>query len=146
MAINVKRAYEKPSAKDGARVLVDRLWPRGIKKSEARIQAWLRGLAPSDALRRWFHEKGLPEFFPEFRKRYLHELSRPAAASALNDLYALARGHTTVTLIYASKNEEQNNATVLRDLLNGMRKPPTSSGPARAASSGARNRSRMPRP
>ena len=145
MAIYVKRAYEKPSAKDGARVLVDRLWPRGIKKTEARIQAWLRELAPSDALRRWFHEKGLPEFFPEFRKRYLHELSRPAAESALNDLYGLVRNHRTVTLIYASKNEEQNNATVLRDLLNGMRKPPTSSGPARAAAGGARNRSRAPR-
>src|SRR4051812_14523980 len=145
MAIAVKRAYEKPSAKDGARVLVDRLWPRGIKKSEARLEAWLRGLAPSDALRKWFHEKGLAEFFPEFRRRYLHELSRPAAASALNDLYALVRKHSAVTLIYASKNDEQNNATVLRDLLNGMRKPPTSSGPARAVASGSRNRSRMPR-
>ena len=145
MAINVKRAYEKPSAKDGARVLVDRLWPRGIKKTEARIQAWLRDLAPSDPLRRWFHEKGLPEFFPEFRKRYLHELTRPAAVSALNDLYSLAWSHKTITLIYASKNEEQNNATILRDLLNGMRKPPTSSGPARAAANGARNRSRAPR-
>jgi len=145
VAINVKRAYEKPSAKDGARVLVDRLWPRGIKKSEARLAAWLRGLAPSYALRKWFHEKGLPEFFPEFRRRYLHELSRPAASDALNDLYSLARSHSTVTLIYASKNEEQNNATVLRDLLNGMRKPPASSGPARAASNSARNRGRAPR-
>jgi uncharacterized protein YeaO (DUF488 family) len=142
--INLKRAYEKPSAKDGARVLVDRLWPRGIKKSDAQIQAWLRDLAPSDELRRWYHEKNLPEFFLEFRKRYLHELSRPGAASALTDLYSLARDHNTVTLIYASKNPDQNNATVLRDLLNGMRKPPSNSGPARAAASG-RNRARMPK-
>lgn len=142
MAINVKRAYEKPSAQDGARVLVDRLWPRGIKKSEARIEAWLRDLAPSDALRRWFHDKNLPELFPEFRKRYLHELSRPAAGSALNDLYTLAHKHSTVTLIYASKNEQQNNATILRDLLNGMRKPPTNSGSSRASASG-KNRARI---
>ena len=144
MAINVKRAYEKASSKDGARVLVDRLWPRGIKKADARLKAWLRDLAPSDALRRWFREKNQPEFFPEFRKRYLHELTRTAAASALDDLYTLARSHSTVSLIYASKNEDQNNATVLRDLLNGMRKPPTSSGPSRAAASG-KNRARMPK-
>jgi uncharacterized protein YeaO (DUF488 family) len=144
VAINVKRAYEKASPKDGARVLVDRLWPRGIKKSDAKLKAWLRDLAPSDALRRWFHEKNQPEFFPEFRKRYLHELTRTTAASALNDLYSLARAHSTVTLIYGSKNDEQNNATVLRDLLNGMRKPPTSSGPSRAAASG-KNRARMPK-
>ena len=86
-------------AAEGARVVVGRLWPHGIKKSDARLEAWLRGLAPSDALRKWFHEKGLPEFFPEFRRRYLHELSRPAASAALNDLYRLARSHSTVTLI-----------------------------------------------
>jgi len=86
---------------------VDRLWPRGIKKSEARIQAWLRDLAPSNALRRWFHEKRPAGILPEFRKRYLHELSRPAAASALDDLYGFARNHSTVTLIYASKNDSR---------------------------------------
>src|SRR3954467_3544808 len=107
MAISVKRVYEKPSAKDGARVLVDRLWPRGIKKSDAKLKAWLRDLAPSDALRRWFHEKNQPEFFPEFRKRYLHELTRTTATSALNDLYSLAHSQSTVTLIYASKNDDQ---------------------------------------
>src|SRR4051794_30874546 len=145
MAINIKRAYERPAANDGARVLVDRLWPRGIKKSEARIQAWLRDLAPSDGLRRWYHENGSPEFFSEFRKRYLHEMNQPAASSALNDLYVMARQHSTVTLIYASKNKEQNNAAGLRDLLNGMRKPPASPGPAHAAAAGGRNRARMSR-
>jgi uncharacterized protein YeaO (DUF488 family) len=144
VAIDIKRAYDKPSAKDGARVLVDRLWPRGIKKSEACIQAWLRDLAPSDALRRWFHQSESKEFFPEFRKRYLEELSRPAASTALEELYGLARKNRTVTLIYASKNKQQNNATILRDLLNGMRKPPTSSGPERATASGRRS-ARMPR-
>ena len=145
MTIELKRAYEKPSAKDGARVLVDRLWPRGIKKSDARIQAWLRDLAPSTELRQWFHEKNSPEFFPEFRKHYLQELNQPAASSALQELYGLVGKNRTVTLIYASKNDRQNNATVLRDLLNGMRKPPTSSGPARAAAAGAK-RARMSKP
>jgi len=140
VSVELKRAYDKPSAKDGARVLVDRLWPRGIKKSDARIQVWLRDLAPSTELRQWFHEKDSPGFFPEFRKRYLHELSEPAASAALQELYRLIRSNRIVTLVYASKNNQQNNATVLRDLLNGMRKPPTSSGPARAAAAGKRAR------
>lgn len=142
MAIQVKRAYEKPSPKDGARVLVDRLWPRGISKSDARLEKWLRDLAPSDALRKWYHGRASASSFAEFRKRYLAELSQPAAASALAELYDLAARHQTVTLIYGSKDEEQNNATVLRDLLSGMRKPPSSSGPAKAVSSGRRNRAR----
>jgi|1185.fasta_scaffold230826_2 uncharacterized protein YeaO (DUF488 family) len=142
MAIQVKRAYEKPSPKDGARVLVDRLWPRGIAKSEAQLEKWLRDLAPSDALRKWYHERGNAAHFAEFRKRYLAELSQPAAAAALTELYDLAGRHPSVTLIYGSKNEEQNNATVLRDLLSGMRKPPSSSGPAKALATGRRNRAR----
>jgi len=140
VSVELKRAYDKPSAKDGARVLVDRLWPRGIKKSDARIHVWLRDLAPSTELRQWFHEKDSLGFFPEFRKRYLHELSEPAASAALQELYRLIRSNRIVTLVYASKNNQQNNATVLRDLLNGMRKPPTSSGPARAAAAGKRAR------
>src|SRR4051812_19562294 len=140
MAIQVKRAYDKPSSKDGARVLVDRLWPRGISKSEARLEKWLRDLAPSDSLRNWYHDRENAAHFAEFRKRYLAELSAPAAAAALTQLYDVAGRNPTVTLIYSSKNEEQNNATVLRDLLSGMRKPPSSSGPAKAVSSGRRNR------
>src|SRR4051812_22773057 len=142
MAIQVKRAYEKPSPKDGARVLVDRLWPRGIAKSEAQLDKWLRDLAPSDSLRKWFHDRDNAGHFAEFRKRYLSELSQPAAAAALTELYDLSGRHPMVTLIYGSKNEEQNNATVLRDLLSGMRKPPSSSGPAKAVVSGRRNRAR----
>jgi uncharacterized protein YeaO (DUF488 family) len=141
MAILTKRAYEKPSPKDGARVLVDRLWPRGVTKSAAKLEKWLRDLAPSDGLRRWYHGQDGADF-PEFRKRYLAELRQPAAAAALTELYDLAARHQTVTLIYAAKNEQQNNATVLRDLLSGMRKPPSSSGPARAVANGRRNRAR----
>src|SRR3954467_2088596 len=142
MAIQVKRAYDKPSSKDGARVLVDRLWPRGISKSEARLEKWLRDLAPSDSLRKWYHDRDNAAHFAEFRKRYLGELSQPAPAAALTQLYDLAGRHQIVTLIYGSKNEERYNATVLRDLLSGMRKPPSSSGPARAVASGRRNRAR----
>jgi uncharacterized protein YeaO (DUF488 family) len=141
MPVVIKRVYEPPSVSDGQRVLVDRLWPRGLKKSAARIEAWLKELAPSHELRRWFHDR--PQYFLTFRKRYLTELSSPAAAQDLEKLYQMVHTNKTVTLLYASKDEVHNNAVVLRDLLGGMRKPPSSSGPARAAA--ARVRARMPR-
>jgi uncharacterized protein YeaO (DUF488 family) len=141
MPVEIKRAYEPPSVSDGKRVLVDRLWPRGLKKSDARIDAWLKELAPSHELRRWFHER--PQYFAVFRKRYLKELASVAAGQELEELYDLVRASKAVTLLYASKDEAHNNAVVLRDLLQGMRKPPSSSGPARAAA--ARVRARMPR-
>jgi uncharacterized protein YeaO (DUF488 family) len=128
--VALKRVYEKSSLSDGKRVLVDRLWPRGMTKEQARVDRWLRDLAPSDKLRRWFHER--PEYFAVFRKRYLKELFTPARIHALEELYSLVNAAKKVTLLYASKNADQNNATVLKELLEGMRKPPTSSGPARA--------------
>ena len=140
MAVFIKRAYEPPAASDGARVLVDRLWPRGVSKRAARIDQWLRDLAPSASLRLWFHRQ--PQHFGTFRKRYLKELSTPSASSALEKLYALQRRHPVLTLVYASKDEQYNNAAVLKELLEGMRKPPSSSGPARAVAA----RARMPRP
>jgi uncharacterized protein YeaO (DUF488 family) len=140
MSIGLKRAYERPSATDGARVLVDRLWPRGLKKTDAHISAWLRDLAPSTELRKWFgHREG---YFSAFRKRYLKELAKPAASDALEQLYSLAE-EGNVTLLYAAKDGVHNNAAVLKELLEGMRKPPTSSGPAREVA--ARGRGRMPR-
>lgn len=139
MSIQLKRVYDPPSAHDGKRVLVDRLWPRGLKKSDAKIDAWLRDLAPSDELRKWFGHRA--EYFPLFRKRYIKELTKPAASAALEQLYSLARH--PVTLLYAAKDEDHNNAVVLKELLEGMRKPPTSSGPAREIA--ARGRGRMPR-
>ena len=134
MNVLLKRAYEKPSLSDGTRVLVDRLWPRGLTKSAAKIDAWLRELAPSNELRKWYHAR--PAQWLVFRKRYLQELNSPEATAAFEQLHQLASKAKTLTLVYASKNEERNNATVLRDLLNGMRKPPSSSGPAAAAASG----------
>ena len=142
MAVELKRVYEKPSVADGARVLVDRLWPRGVSKPAAQLDAWLRDLAPSDQLRRWFHAR--PAQWVVFRKRYLAELAQPAAADALEQLYELARRRKKVTLLYSSKNEEHNNAVVLRDLLEGMRKPPSSSGPA-AVGAVVRRRAVRPR-
>jgi uncharacterized protein YeaO (DUF488 family) len=125
--IRVKRIYAKPTRADGTRVLVDRLWPRGVSKSEAQLHAWLRDLAPSDTLRQWFHAQAAG--WPAFRRQYLKELSRPEAADALNDLYRLAQQRKRLTLLFSSKNEEHNNAVVLKDLLDGMRKPPTGTGP-----------------
>ena len=141
MPVTIKRVYEPPSLSDGERVLVDRLWPRGLTKAKARIDIWLKDLAPSHELRRWYHER--PEYFQVFRKRYLKEMATGVASSALDRLYQIAGEKETVTLLYASKNETHNNAVVLRDLLQGMRKPPSSSGPAKAAA--ARARARMPR-
>jgi uncharacterized protein YeaO (DUF488 family) len=130
MAIVVKRVYEKPARTDGTRVLVDRLWPRGLTKKAAALDAWLKELAPSDELRRWSHEHR--EAWTMFRKRYLKELTRPEAAEQLQELYRLAGQRKRLTLLYAFKDEEHNNAVVLKDLLDGMKKPPTGTGPAAA--------------
>jgi uncharacterized protein YeaO (DUF488 family) len=110
--IRLKRAYEPPSAEDGVRVLVDRLWPRGLRKSDAAIDRWLKEIAPSTALRRWFgHDPGR---WSEFRRRYRTELSGNAAL--VHELRALARKRP-ITLIYAARDERHNEAVVLRDIL-----------------------------
>jgi uncharacterized protein YeaO (DUF488 family) len=141
--VTVKRIYEPPARSDGKRVLVDRLWPRGLSKDRAAVDQWLRDLAPSDALRKWFHAH--TEAWLAFRKRYLKELARPESAQALNELYRLANQRKKLTLLFASKNEEQNNAVVLKDLLEGMRKPPTGSGPGGVRAVRDRQAKRMPR-
>lgn len=124
--VQVKRVYAKSVPGDGTRVLVDRLWPRGVSRERAAVDAWLRDLAPSDELRHWFH--AYPEAWALFRRRYLKELAQPEAADALNELYRLANQPAKLTLLFASKNEERNNAVVLKDLLEDMRKPPTGTG------------------
>jgi uncharacterized protein YeaO (DUF488 family) len=136
----VKRVYEKPARGDGYRVLVDRLWPRGLTKRQAALDTWLRDIAPSDELRHWFHAH--PEHWLTFRKRYLKELALPEAAEALEELYGMAGRRKNLTLLFASKNEQSNNAVVLKDLLDGMRKPPTGTGPVRSARN--RQAKRMP--
>jgi uncharacterized protein YeaO (DUF488 family) len=141
--VTVKRVYEKPARNDGYRVLVDRLWPRGLKKNEAALHAWLRDLAPSDELRQWFHAR--PDSWLAFRKRYLKELVLPQAAEALEELYRVAARKKNLTLLFASKNEQHNNAVVLKDLLEGMRKPPTGTGRGAVRSQRGRQAKRMPR-
>jgi uncharacterized protein YeaO (DUF488 family) len=127
MATAIKRVYETASRTDGARVLVDRLWPRGVSKERAQVDEWLRDLAPSDELRRWYHAR--PDQWLTFRKKYLKELKLPESQDALQQLYHLAHKRKRLTLLFASKNETHNNATVLKELLDGMRKPPTGTGP-----------------
>ena len=141
--VTVKRIYDKPARGDGYRVLVDRLWPRGLSKSRTALHAWLRDLSPSDELRRWFHSR--PESWLTFRKRYLRELALPEAEEALNELYRLAHRKKNLTLLFASKNEQHNNAVVLKDLLDGMRKPPTGTGPGAVRSMRGRQVKRLPR-
>lgn len=141
MAVTVKRVYDPPAARDGVRVLVDRLWPRGLSKDAARVDQWLKEIAPSDQLREWYHEH--PAAFETFRKRYLKELREPNAEDALQQLHRLAE--KKLTLLFAYKDKEHNNAVVLKDLLDGKRKPPTGTGPAAIGSMRVRRAARRPR-
>ena len=127
MTIAIKRVYEPATRTDGARVLVDRLWPRGLTKAKAAIDEWLRDLAPSDELRRWYHAR--PDQWTAFRQKYLKELAQPDQERSLQRLYELAHKKKRLTLLFASKNESHNNAVVLKELLEGIRKPPTGTGP-----------------
>ena len=114
MAIRVKRAYEVPAKRDGQRILIDRLWPRGCRRNALRIDAWRRELAPSDALRRWFARDA--RRWQEFRRRYRNELRAPGVRGVLRAIAAQARRHP-VTLVYAARDRERNNAVVVAELL-----------------------------
>ncbi len=111
--ILVKRIYDPTTKADGCRILVDRLWPRGIKKENANLDAWIKDVAPSTELRKWFHAN--LEQWPAFKKRYAAELK--ANPEPLAELKALATSHITTTLLYASKDTTHNHALILRDLL-----------------------------
>jgi uncharacterized protein YeaO (DUF488 family) len=111
MALKVKRVYEPAAASDGTRVLVDRLWPRGIAKEKAKVDLWLKEIAPSDTLRKRFHAK--PEKWREFTKAYAAELKSDEAAEAAKELRRHIR-KGTVTLLYAARDEEHNNAVALK--------------------------------
>lgn len=112
--LKLKRAYEEPDPADGRRILVDRLWPRGIKEKDAHLEAWLKDLAPSNELRRWFSHN--PERWEEFHRRYLQELEAPEKAPLLAELLQKAR-QGTVTLVFAAKDRERNNAVVIKQFL-----------------------------
>ncbi len=128
MPVTIKRVYDPVSRADGARVLVDRLWPRGLTKAGAALDEWLHDLSPSNELRKWYHAR--PQQWETFRKRYLKELAAPTAEKDLQKLYELSQKKKHITLLYASKNETHNNAAVLKELLEGRRKPPTGTGQA----------------
>jgi uncharacterized protein YeaO (DUF488 family) len=136
MPVAIKRVYEAASRADGFRVLVDRLWPRGLTKERAAVDEWLRDLAPSDELRGWYHSH--MDHWQIFRSKYLKELAEAECEDALRRLYELARKRKRLTLLFASKNETRNNALVLKELLDGVRKPPKGTGPG--AARGARER------
>jgi uncharacterized protein YeaO (DUF488 family) len=115
MDIRLKRAYEEPARSDGPRVLVDRIWPRGVAKEDADVAHWLKGLAPSTALRKWFGHD--PDKWPEFRERYLEELTSGDTSEDLEALKKLLEEHDRITLVFAAKDTEHNNAVAIRDFV-----------------------------
>lgn len=112
--IKFKRVYEKPSPTDGKRILVDRLWPRGLRKKDAHIDEWLREIAPSDSLRKWFGHK--EERWEKFRKRYREELNEEQKGKVLQKLRQEGQ-HRMLTLLFGAKDIKHNNAAVLSELL-----------------------------
>ena len=127
MAVSLKRVYEPASRSDGARILVDRLWPRGLSKQRASADRWLRDLAPSRELGERF--RAHPGLWSDFRRQYLKELARPEAEQDLRTLYSFPHHKKRLTLLFAAMDERHNHAVVLKELLDGMRKPPTGTGP-----------------
>src|SRR5690349_11332104 len=116
LKIALKRVYDDPEPDDGTRVLVDRLWPRGLSKERARVDLWLKEIAPSNELRKWFGHD--PEKFAEFRRRYEAELASESGQEALAKLRDMAR-REPITLVFSARDTEHNNAVVLRELLMG---------------------------
>lgn len=117
MTFRIKRIYDPAGPTDGTRVLVDRLWPRGVKKADAHLDAWLKDVAPSPALRQWFQHD--PERFDTFRKRYLGEIKGNAAVTELRKLGQ----RKTVTLLYAAHDPQINHARVLQAALSRRQTP-----------------------
>jgi uncharacterized protein YeaO (DUF488 family) len=114
--IRLRRVYDDPSPEDGRRVLVDRVWPRGLTKDDAHLDEWIKDAAPSTPLRRWYGH--CPERFTEFRRRYLAELTDPRPAAAMNRLRELSRT-TTITLLTATRDIDHSQAAVLAEQLRG---------------------------
>jgi len=113
--IRVKRVYETPTKEDGFRVLVDRLWPRGLTKARAKVDLWMKEIAPSDALRKAFHQETVT--WPQFEKRYGTELSKKK--NLLGEIRKLEKEHEIVTLVYGRNDEKQNQAVIIAGALKG---------------------------
>jgi uncharacterized protein YeaO (DUF488 family) len=118
--IKLKRVYEPVERGDGRRVLVERLWPRGMRKGDPRVEEWLRDVAPSPELRRWYGHD--PEKWPEFRRRYRAELRRAERRRLLEALADETR-RSTVTLVYAARDTERNSAIVVREEIEKLPRP-----------------------
>ena len=110
--VDIKRVYEQATDGDGVRILVDRLWPRGVSKERAALSGWLKDVAPSPDLRRWWHHD--PDRFDDFARRYRTELDDNPA---LEDLLSIVREHDRTTLVYAAKDPAVNHALILRDYI-----------------------------
>jgi uncharacterized protein YeaO (DUF488 family) len=126
--IKLKRAYDRPTARDGTRVLIDRLWPRGVRKADAAIDQWIKDLAPSTTLRKWFGHD--PARWDEFRRRYAAEVHEHP--EMLNRLRTMAR-RGTITLVFSAHDELHNDAVVLRELLLGRQVERKSKSTSRVA-------------
>jgi uncharacterized protein YeaO (DUF488 family) len=114
MPVSIKRAYDKASARDGARILVDALWPRGVRKADLEISQWEKGIAPSKALRMWYgHDPGK---WPEFRKRYREELRKSPQKEILERLTRLAK-EGNLTLVFGARDAERSNAAVVAEVI-----------------------------
>ncbi len=113
--IHTKRVYEEVAPEDGERILVERMWPRGFSKDDERVSRWLKEVAPTGDLRRWFHETG---DFANFSRKYRKELQeREESREALEELIGIARNADKITLVFASKDEQHNSAVILADVL-----------------------------
>lgn len=144
MTIEVKSILSEPSLSDGARVLVERRWPPGVKKDDASLDLWLTDVGVTPELASWFIQH--PQHALALRKRYFAELATPQARTAMEKLYAMAARRKCVTLLHSGRNPENTAAAMLKALMDGRRKPPSGSGPAKAAAAGGRQRAAMPRP
>lgn len=113
--IKVKRIYEEPHETDGYRILVDRLWPRGLSKEKAKIDCWLKDIAPPTELRKWFNHE--PEKFAEFKERYIAYLMTETPLQLINEIKKQASNHSTITLLYSAKDQVHNQAHILKDVL-----------------------------
>jgi uncharacterized protein YeaO (DUF488 family) len=123
--VRLKRVYEPAEPGDGARFLVERLWPRGLRREAAHLTAWLKDVAPSPELRRWFHHE--PARWEEFRRRYRAELAEPAKQALVRELVTAARAGP-ITLVFAARDTEHNAAVVLRELIEELAAAPDKPG------------------
>lgn len=116
MMIKIKRIYEKHSPNDGFRILIDRLWPRGVSKDDAHVDIWFKEIAPTDHLRKWFSHD--PKKWETFKKKYIKELKENK--SSLDKIKDLKKEHKIITLIFSAKDEQHNNAVVLSEFLHAL--------------------------